>query len=198
MVKMGVPPSAQQLWIAIQQEVIGVHAYWNNYRQLFGKSKERVDLRNACAGEFFLIVQDALLTDVQLSLSRLAERVTTSGKKNATLESLSSEIAMLSIPQLAGRLQDYRDRCDKITLRRNKELAHADLGALLRRNGFAGGTAIPGPSRQEIEEALKALREFMNAVEGYFNDPPMDYETFASPGDGDSLVEILKQGLAYG
>lgn len=164
---------------------------------MFGKSKERIELLNACAGEFFFIIQDALLADVQLSMSRLAERVKTSGKKNATLERLSNEIAMPPIPQLTGCLQDYRDRCDKITLRRNKELAHADLGALLRRNGFAGGTPIPGPSRQEIEEALKALREFMNAVEGYFNDPPMDYEIFASPDDGDSLVEILKQGLAY-
>jgi AbiU2 len=102
---------------------------------LFGKSKERVDLLKECAGELFFIIDDALLTDVQLSLSRLADPVEMFGKDNATLERLLKEIAALDVPQLTDelsrRLQTYRDCCQNVKVRRNKQLAHADLGALL-------------------------------------------------------------------
>ena len=197
------PSTVQPLWDALQQEVIGIHAYWINYRQLFGKSKERVDLLNDCAGEFFFVINDALLTDVQLSLSRLADPAQTLGKGNATLERLLNEIVALNISQLTDdlirRFQKYRDCCHNIKLRRNKELAHADLGALLQRYGSAAGPApIPGPSRQEIEDALAALREFMNAIDVHFTGSPMAYEHFISRNDGESLVWALKQGVRYG
>ncbi|MGA2327315.1 MAG: hypothetical protein ABSH05_13615 [Bryobacteraceae bacterium] len=201
---MGIPPSVQPLWDVLQQEVVRIHAYWINYRQLFGKSKERIDLLNDCAGQFFFIISDSLLTDVQLSLSRLADPAETFKKENAALERLLKEIAALNIPQfpdeLATLLQNYRDRCKDIKVRRDKELAHADLGALLQRYGSAAGrTTILGPSRQEIERALAALREFMNAINIHFIGCPMNYEEFILDNacDGESLVGILKQGLRY-
>jgi hypothetical protein len=200
---MEIPPSVRPLFEVLQQEVIGLHAYWINYRQLFGKSKERVDLLNDCAGELFFILDDALLSDVQLSLSRLADPAETCGKQNATLDRLLKEITALTIPQrlndeLNGHLQRYRDRCRDIKVRRHKELAHADLGSLLRRYGSAAGAPIPGPSRQEIEDALASLREFMNAIDSHFTNSHMAYENFISRNDGESLVGILKQGLRYG
>jgi len=70
---MGILPSIQPLWNALQQEVIGIHFYWANYRQLFGKSKERIDFLNDCAATFFYFVQNSLLADVQLSLSKLGD-----------------------------------------------------------------------------------------------------------------------------
>lgn len=77
---MSIPPNVQPLWNVLQQEVIGLHAYWKNYRQLFGTSEARVDLLNECASTFFFIIQDALLADVQLSLSKLADPAQTMGK----------------------------------------------------------------------------------------------------------------------
>jgi hypothetical protein len=201
---MGIPASVQSLWDLLQNEIIGLHACWINYRQLFGKSKERIDLLNDCAGEFFYIIQGTFLTDVQLSLSRLADPAETFGKPNATLERLLNEIAALNIPdltdELTKHLQNYRLSCKDIKVRRNKELAHADLGALLRRQESAqAGRAdtILGPSRQEIEHALSALREFMNAIDVHFTGSPMAYEHFLSRSDGESLVDFLKQGLRY-
>jgi hypothetical protein len=200
---MAMPTTVQPLWDALQQEVIGIHFYWINYRQLFGKSKERIDLLNDCAGEFFFIIQDALLTDVQLSLCKLADPARTSGRANATLDRLLNEIAALNIPQLTGDIlkcfQRYRACCQSIQVRRNKELAHADLGALLKRYGSpAGSVPIPGPSRQEIEDALASLREFMNAIDVRFTGSAMAYEHFRSLNDGESLVWVLKQGVRYG
>lgn len=94
-------------------------------------------------------------------------------------------------------LADYRDRCGQVKTRRIRELAHADFGTFLQQHGNAKGLQIPGPSRQEIEDALEALRKFMDAIEVHFNSSPMAYEHFTSRRDGNSLVWILKQGLRY-
>ncbi len=199
---MGIPPSIQALWEALQQEVIGIHVYWNNYLQLFGKSKERVDLLNACAGEFFYIVQDALLGDIQLSVSKLADRAESNGQKNATLERLANDIARLPTqqlkPDLTEHLQRYQAECLNIRKRRNKELAHADLGTLLRSNSPAIGTPTLNEIRQEIEQALEALREFFNTIDRHYNGTALDYGEYTSPNDANSLVSMLKQGLRYG
>jgi hypothetical protein len=199
---MTMPTTIQPLWDALQHEVINIHAYWINYRQLFGKSAERLNLLNECAGNFFFIIHDALLTNVQLSLCRLAGPAETFGKTNATLDTLLNEIGVLHVPsltaQLTHRVQAYSACCENIKLRRNKELAHADLGALLQRHGCGDGLSpIPGPLRQEIEDALAALRAFMNVVDGHFIGSPMAYEHFFSVDDGEALVDILKQGLRY-
>ena len=61
----------------------------------------------------------------------------------------------------------------------------------------ARGTQISGPSRQEIEDALGALRQLMIPVDAHFTGSETAYELFISRDDGDSLVLILKQGLRY-
>ncbi|MBV9032968.1 MAG: hypothetical protein JO182_00645, partial [Acidobacteriaceae bacterium] len=70
---MLIPAHVVPLWESIQQEVIGLHAYWINYRQLFGKTKERYDLLGEVAWAFFYIVDNTLLNDVQIGLSRLGD-----------------------------------------------------------------------------------------------------------------------------
>jgi hypothetical protein len=198
---MAMPATIQPLWDSLNQEVIGLHAYWLTYRQLFCESEERLDLLNDCAGQFFYIVQDSLLSDLQLSLSKLSDPAETMGKKSATLQRLLDEITALNIPQLTveltRQLEVYTDRCRGIKKRRNKELAHADLATLLQKYGYAKGTQIQGPSRQEIEDALAALRQFMISIDVHFTGIETAYEHFISRDDGDSLVLILKQGLRY-
>src|SRR4051812_43338201 len=140
---MAIDATIDQLLGSLQQEVIGIHAYWINYRQLFAHSQARLDLLNDCAGSFFYIVQDVLLADVQLSLSKLADPPATFGKENASLERLANAIIAVSAsessPQEASELpkllEDYRTACKGIVGRRNKALAHADLAVTLQLHG---------------------------------------------------------------
>lgn len=53
------------------------------------------------------------------------------------------------------------------------------------------------PSREEIENALKALRNFMNCIAQHFGSAPTGYEYTALDNDGDSLITTLKKGLRY-
>jgi hypothetical protein len=189
------------LWESLQQEVIGVHAYWINYCQLFAGSRERLELLNATASLFFYIVQDVLLSDIQIGLSKLGDPAGSGSRENATLERLLREVEAVAPSSLRDiletKLTEYCSRCKYIRLRRNKELAHADLGALLIKMGHVQGPSLPSPSRGEIEEALKTLSEFMNAIEEHFTGSPTAYEHFVPGEDGDAMVWILKQGLRY-
>lgn len=85
---MPIPTELGPLWTSLYNEVVGIHAYWLNYRSIFARSPNDVDLLNQCAPEFFWLVQDVLLSDVQLSLAKLADPHETLGKANATLERL--------------------------------------------------------------------------------------------------------------
>ena len=88
------------------------------------------------------------------------------GKQNLTLELILNHVLMLGNEVLGAALQtslaDFRARCVRIKQRRNKRIAHYDLNTLL--NGQA--SPLPEASREEIEKALLALREFMDKSKG--------------------------------
>ena len=194
------PESLQPTWDAIHNEVIAVHGRWIIYRQLFAKSPERIGILNECAASFFYVLQETLLNDVQLTLSKLADPAKTRGRSNATLRRLLDEITELNKPlltdELSQRLADYEASCMKIKTRRNKQIAHYDHATLLLQ--YASGPSDPlGPSRQEIENALAALRDFMNSVESSITSSETAYQHFISKADGEALISVLKQGLRY-
>jgi hypothetical protein len=116
------------------------------------------------------VVQDVLLSDVQLSLAKLADPHETLSKAN-TLERLLRGLSADSdapLEKLNHALDEFRDRCVLIKGRRNRELAHTDLATLLHQYRYASEVTITlGPSRQKIEEALAALRNFMDLIKGH-------------------------------
>jgi len=193
---MGVPLQVQPIWNLLWQRVARLHGNWIIYRQLFGQSEQLVDMLNRCASAFFAVVQDVLLSDVQLSLSRLADPPKSMGRPNATLATLISQIEAAEgsdRPELHARLEEYRGSCERIKIRRNKYLAHYDYEALVKN----ASAPLDGPSRQEIEQALAALRRFMSDVENHFAEVPTGFEHFISRNDGADLVWWLKRGLRH-
>jgi len=194
------PESLQPTWDAIHNEVIAVHARWIIYRQLFAESPERIEILNACAANLFYFLHETLLNDVQLTLSKLADPATTRGRANATLQRLVDEITALNELPLADKLRllltKYIASCEKIKLRRNKQIAHYDHATLLLQYG--GGPSDPlGPSRQEIEGALGALRDFMTSADSYLTRSETAYQHVISISGGEALISVLRQGLRY-
>jgi hypothetical protein len=191
------PESLRVHWDALDGEVIWLHGRWKVYRQLFGTSSERVDVLNQTSGTFFNIIQSVLMDSVQLTLSKLAERPRTSGQKNLTLASLIWDVEALGDAALGHALQDllsaYRRSCAQLIHRRHKQLAHYDRATLLNQVS----TPLPGPSRQEIEDALAVLRAFMNTLQRDFTQSETAYDHFVMTYDGDLLLSVLRQGLRY-
>jgi hypothetical protein len=93
-------PVYHELW----NEVTWLHAKWNQYRQLFGHSRQRVELLNEVASHFFRIVQDALWDDVILHLARLTDPLRSRGKANLSLRKLPEVISDATLKKDVGSL----------------------------------------------------------------------------------------------
>jgi AbiU2 len=198
MQQMPMPSEIEPLWTALYEEVVHLHAYWIIFEQLFAKSSVRVNLLNASAAQLFVVVQDALGTDVQLTLSKLSDPATTKGRQNATLPRLFDEVAQIGNDRLKQKLEihltAFQVACKPIRERRDRLIAHSDLPTILKNSNRP---PVPELTRKEIEAALAALRDFMNAIEGTFSDTSTGYEHFISREDGDDLVLLLKMARRY-
>lgn len=92
--------------------------------------------------------------------------------------------------ELPRFLDAYNSACAKARERRDKQIAHFDLNAML-------DSKQPGPSRAEVELALEALRGVMNCISLHFTGSQTAYEQIVLMSDGDSLISVLQQGLRY-
>ena len=124
---MAIPEDIKPIWDLLYDETVAVHAYWILFEQLFGGSQDQLDLLNRSAGFCFYVIQDALATDVQLSLSKLSDPAESNRKTNATTQHLLNEVRALNWPAPVGELhrlwQSFIDSCEPIRLSRNKMIA---------------------------------------------------------------------------
>lgn len=196
---MPVPATALPIWTLLYGETVAVHAYWKLFDQLFGGSQDQLDLLNRSAGFCFYVMQDALATDIQLTLSKLSDKAESHGKTNATAEHLLNEIRNLrtpiSVDELHRLLQSFIDACQPIRAARNKMIAHLDRATALQ---TAQVTGVPSTTVAQINEALRALRHFMNAAAEYLGEVPTAYEFFITRGEGgDDLMSLLQMAERY-
>jgi len=194
---MPIPTQIRDVYDQLRTEITWLHGRWIIYRQLYGTSEKRIDLLNESAAAFFYIVQDVLLGEIQVSLSKLTDPARTGAHENLSLELLQSRLETVGDTGLAGKtrvtLGVLRSRCAAFRTWRNKKLAHLDLLTSMQ----ATADPLPGISRQMVEDALKLVRDFMNEIEKHYNDAEFGYEHFSMQSDGEALVAILRYGLRY-
>ncbi len=192
-----IPPDIREVFDKLQIEITWLHARWQLYRQLFGHSERQIELLNEAAGAAFYLINDVLIDEVQVSLSKLTDPASSRGFDNLSLCQLQERMEAQGQSQLATDLRvlldDLQNRCEAFRVRRNKRLAHLDLAVAL---GTAT-TPLPGVSRQMIEDALAVVRSYMNSIQGHYDDSEFAYTHFISHGDGEALVHYLKAGLRY-
>lgn len=191
------PSSIRELWTELSADVVWLHGRWSVYRQLFGTNKARVDLLNESAGTVTWILQSLLLHDVQLTLSKIGDPAGEGSRANLTLRRLQVELQATGEAALADRLdpllKEFEDSSIQLRRRRNKWIAHSDLATKLS----ARAIALSGPSREEIEAALTALRTVMNCVSMHYTESQIAYEVFLMSDDGDHLLWALARAKRY-
>jgi hypothetical protein len=192
-----IPTEIAQVHGVLVTEVTWLHGRWICYRQLFAESQRRFDLLNECASTFFFIVQDALFGEVQIMLSKLTDPAKTNQHENLSLEQLQVRLELHGDSGLAQRnraaLDALKVMCEPFRTWRNKQLAHLDLLTSMK----SGPAPLPGISRQMIEDALAAVRQYLNAIEQHYDDTENGYEHFVMSSDGDALLAVLRAGLRY-
>jgi hypothetical protein len=191
------PIAIQELWASLTADVVWLHGRWIIYRQLFGTNKERVDLLNEAAGTVTWILQHLLLHDVQISLSKIGDPAGSGSRKNLTLRRLQITLRDTGESELSEKMEPllaaFEASCEKVRHRRNKWIAHNDLPTKIA----ARSEPLSGPSREEIELSLSALRDVMNCVELKFKDSQTAYEHFAMNEDGEYLISALARSKRY-
>jgi len=191
MTKDTLPAELRPFYDSVENEVIWIHAKWKVYRQVFAGGQEDIDLLNRYASFFFRVVQQALFEDTLLGISRLTDRAKTRGKENRSLESFIDQVKLLNHVELeahlAQDLAEIRHLCKPFRDWRNRRIAHSDLPTALK----VDAEPLPGISRASIEEALGAIRKFMNRINGFFFDSETAYEQFATMTGGDQLLALL-------
>lgn len=192
-----IPSEIDEVYGKLKTEITWMHGRWMVYRQLFAESEKRIDLLNESAPTFFYIIQDVLLGEIQVSLSKLTDPARSGKFDNLSLEQLQMRVKANGQPQLAARLRQLLDelqlKCEPFRARRNKQLAHLDLTTAME----SSLNPLPGISRQMIEEALKLVRECMNEIERHYCENTIFYEEFIMQSDGEALVSMLKYGRRY-
>ncbi len=188
------PESIKDIFDELKNQVIGVHTKWVNYRQLFGASDTRLKLLDKCAHAFFLIIHNALIVDVLMSLSKFTDPAGKGERKTLSFEQLQKQVKKNGDRELASKLSEIlgklKETSEEIQSYRNKRLAHLDLKIAMKR------AKLDKISVKMIEEVLALAGEYMNAIEGHYYQTEVLYEFgISSYGDGDALVAILKDGL---
>ncbi len=192
------PPSVTDIFERLRHLYSVLRIRWKVYRQLFGTSPDRIDVMNEIASMAFWVWQETMMDDMDLALSRLTDPMEM-GKGKKRFENLSLERLVEAVEQVEGAtsaiaqelrtlLQQAEVQCTKSRERRNKIIAHHDLGANTTQE-----TAHTRPSRQEIQEALKTVEQMVNKVEVYYGGDEKLYDHFITQFDGDTLIAALKE-----
>ncbi|UBM09677.1 hypothetical protein [Cupriavidus metallidurans] len=191
------PEPVQEIWATISADVVWLHGRWIIYRDLFGTSEGRVDLFNETAGTVAVIVQDVLLRDVQITISKLGDRAATGQNRNLTLRRLQIELRDAGEIDVSNQMEpllvEFEAASKAVRNRRNKWIAHSDLDTLLA----ARAEPLYGPSREEIETILRALRAVMDCVEIKYTDGTTAYEHFMMKHTGQHVITAFAMAKRY-
>ena len=192
-------PADKRLYKSLHQQVSNLHMYWKVYRQLYAKSSKRVDLLNETGPLVFYILQGLLIDEVTLAFCRITDPVRSAGKATHSLTRLIARVDGRTYPILKRDLQnlldDLKTRVKPFRDRRNKAIAHSDLGITLK----ITKSILPGVSRKEVEDALVVTRKLMNRYEHEFklNHTAFEHVILPLGSDGDFLAEQLKRAVAF-
>ncbi len=184
--------SLGELYFALYKEVVWLHLKWKDFRALFASNRERVDLFNRAAPDFFGNLQRMMFEDALMHLCRLTDPPQSMGHDNLTLQRLPD--CCISVPELCSQVQSKVDAAEQKTQFardwRNRALAHKELP---RPTGLQ---LLAQANLQNVEDALEKIRQTMNCIEQHYQGSTVNYvESIEPPGGVESLLRHLKRSL---
>jgi hypothetical protein len=187
-----------ELW----NELAWLFIKWKHYRHLYATSDATVAILNAAAPSFFYFLNTILFEDVLLHMARLTDPPEQGLERtNLTLQRLpalvSDDPALVPDAGLRARAENLLRvvlaRTEFARVWRNRRIAHRDLRTYRRQHP----TPLPGASRQNVEDALEAMRDLMNTLEYAFENSTTAFEAYIGSGGADWLTACLEIGIRY-
>ena len=184
-----IPPALDEKLKAIDVEVRNLYFKWRFFSQLFTDT-QRVQILNATASSLFQSIEDSMLSDILLAISRLTDPQKSVGQENLSFENLAKEIPRGALQtQIADLLAEIKRKTRDIIVWRKKKLAHNDLQKAL------GSFSLPPIQKKDLTDTLELIPKVMNLIYGYFYDTEIRYDLCVTSNDGDSLLFYLEYGL---
>jgi hypothetical protein len=184
------------LYSALCNELAVAHFYWHEYVELFGTKPERVELLNKAAPAFFRMLQDELWEMSLLYLARLTDPPKTlrqDDKTNLTIQALLEPTR--NIIELSSKISNLNQKAMELTgfARdwRNRRIAHRDLKLVLEEPT----ETLAEASRAQVNTALKAIGDVLNAVAGHYLKSETAYDLAALRGGALNLLYVIDDGL---
>ena len=190
-VAMPVPLGEIHHWL--HDELAWLHIKWSDFRRLYATSQDRVDLLNAVAPAFFHQFQRLMWEDVLLHLCRMTDPIKTMGHDNLTIMRIPDAVPEMALRDVVKTLvEDAKQKTQFARDWRNHRLAHQELP--LRQGDFA--TPLLPASRQNVEDALAAVRRVLNQIERhYLNESVLYEQSIEALGGVESLLARLAKGI---
>ncbi len=166
---------------------------WRLYNQLFGDS-ESIDLLNRHGAHGFGVIQDVIIKDVILCITRMMNTSKEAWGDPANLATLMIDLAAHKQTALAEKLRGKRDAirpvADDLQSWRDARISRNDYASFVDMK--AGIDALPPPSRQMVEDVLAAMGEILEDLQGHYTGLDTLQEDASPSGDFRELVSDLR------
>ena len=175
----------------IDNEVVHLHYCWNVFRNVYAEEKN-INLLNRFDGQFFGVVQNLYWDSILLHISRLTDKEYNGSNRNLSLSTIYNEIENEIDDSVKDDLNNktikINELVKKVRFHRSKRIAHKDLKSVFNDSKFES----KGISRNDIEEILKLIRDYMNIVLTHNNMTEKKYDIFFKPIGGEILIHNLE------
>lgn len=188
------PAAMGSVFQGFLQEYSIVRAKWRLYERLF-TTPESIALLNRHGAHAFGVIEDLLIKDVILCITRMLNTSKASWGDPANLATLLINLAAHKQMALVKRLTAIRDRTqpvgDGLKRWRDERLSKNDYTAYLGMR--ADADALPANQRKMVEDVLSAMREILQELQAHYTSVAELHEDSAQPGDFDELVGHLRE-----
>jgi len=181
----------EEYFEAIDNEVINLHYFWVIFKNTYAVEKN-IDLLNRFDPHFFGIVQNLYWDSILLNISKLTDKEYNGSNRNLSLltiyNDLENELDNSIRRELNNKINKIKELEKKVRFHRSKRITHKDLKSVFYGKEFESN----GISRNDIDEILSLIREFMNIILIYKNKPEKQYNIFMKPMSGEILIYNLE------
>ena len=184
---MTLDTARNRLW----DEVVHLHDVWEQYRKLYGHSEGRVRLLNASARGFFARLQQFMVRDVLLSISRLTDPPRSRGKPNLVLSVLLEDPRLANRPdlteELTAEINEAKRLAQPIRQHRNRYIAHLDHATAIG----APDDPLPPVPGSSIDDLIARIETVCHRYRSELDGVDSSFE-LSTLGGFDALVRVLE------
>lgn len=174
------------------KDLIGLNADWQILRQLFTVNGERFEVFKKTAPGFFKLLQNFVVDDAVVSLSKLTEDRAGCQTLPRLVRLLKSQVTPAFHRELVADLKELQSACDNVRKHRNERVVRK-----ARSTGAPQLAPVPAKlpplTRRNIEHPMELSAALLSKILGHFETAGQVFEPVVS-GDANALFHFLKRG----